>query len=158
MSELRSISNFIPMLAKNIFGKQSLLFGKLISEWSDIAGADIASKAVPIEIKYSKDGRDKNMAILHIAVNSSDSLEITYQKNLLKERLNMFFGYPAIKDIKIIHNKPGLFKAKSKKNIINKQITIEEEKTLDKKLDKIEEKDLKIALKNFGKAITLRNK
>lgn len=135
-----------------------MLFGKLISEWGSIAGAEIASKAVPVEIKYSKDSRDKNKAILHIAVNSADSLDISYQKNLLIERLNIFFGYPAIKDIKIIHNKTTLLSSRKGKKTILKNFSEEEEKTLDKKLDKIEEKDLKIALKNFGKAITLRNK
>jgi len=157
MSELRSISNFIPDIAKSIFGKKTLLFGKLIAEWPSIVGADMAKKTTPIEIKYDKNSKMKNQAILHIAANSADSLEISYQKDILKERLNMFFGYLAIKDIKIIHKKLENNKHKKVKKPI-KLLSDKEEMDIDKKLDKIEEKDLKIALKNLGKAIILRNK
>ena len=157
MSELRSISNFLPNIAKSLFGKKTMLFGKLIAEWHSIVGVDIASKAIPIELKYSKSSKKKNQAILHIATNSADSLEISYQKDIIKERLNIFFGYSAIKDIKIIHKKIVNTKHKKPKKVI-KRLSQDEEVDIDKKLDKIEEKDLKIALKNLGKAIILRDK
>lgn len=157
MSELRSISNFVPNIAKSVFGRKTMLFGKLISEWRSIVGEDIAKKATPIEIKYDKSSKKKNQAILHIAANSADSLELSYQKDLIKERLNIFFGYSAIRDIKIIHKKSEINKHKKAKKPV-KTLSQDEELDIDNKLDKIEEKDLKIALKNLGKAIILRDK
>ena len=80
-----------------------------------------------------------------------------YQISLIKERVNIFFGYSAVTEVKIIHSKISEKAPKLKKKPV-KQLSGEEDTALDKKLDKIKEKDLKIALKNLGKAIILRDK
>ena len=91
----------------------------------------------------------------HLAVQSAYALEMSYQKSLLIERLNMFFGYPAIKDIKMVQqdnimgNKKSSFKPP-------RPLTMQEERVLDEMVGGIQENDLQTALKNLGKAITSR--
>jgi len=155
MSRPRSLSDLVPGLTKDILGKKSMLFGKMLSEWTHIAGADIAAKTTPLDLKYEKKLDKKSQATLHLAVQSAYALELSYQKSLLIERLNMFFGYPAIKDIKMVQqdnimsNKKSSFKPP-------RPLTMQEEKVLDEMVGVIQENDLQTALKNLGKAITSR--
>ena len=157
MSKPRPLSDLVPGLTKDILGKKSLLFGKMLSEWSQIAGADIAAQTVPLDLKYAKKLDKKSQATLHLAVQSAYALELSYQKSLLIERLNMFFGYPAIKDVKIVQH-DNVMNNKKLPPKPQRPLTIKEEQGLDKMVGGIQENDLQIALKNLGKAIISRQK
>lgn len=152
MSKPRSMSDLVPNLTKGILGKKSLLFGKMLADWTHIAGAEIASKAIPLDLKYAKKIDQKSQATLHLAVQSAFALEVSYQQSLLIERLNMFFGYPAIKDIKIIQQ-TNVMTSKRSRIAPPRRVTVAEEKILDGMVSKIQENDLQTALKNLGKAI-----
>ena len=155
MSKPRSLSDLVPGLTKDILGKKSLLFGKMLSEWAHIAGADIAAKTMPLDLKYAKKLDKKSQATLHLAVQSAYALEISYQKALLIERLNMFFGYPAIKDIKMVQQN-NIMNNKKPSSKPPRPLTMQEERVLDEMVGGIQENDLQTALKNLGKAITSR--
>ena len=155
MSNPRPLSDFVPGLTKDILGKKSLLFGKMIADWPNIAGADIAAKTVPLDLKYAKKLDQKSQATLHLAVQSAYALEVSYQKSLLIERLNMFFGYPAIKDIKIIQQ-TSVMDSKKETAAPTRPLTMQQEKVLDGIVAEIQENDLQTALKNLGKAILSR--
>jgi len=157
MSKPRPLSDLVPGLTKDILGKKSLLFGKMLSEWVHIVGADIAAKTVPLDLKYAKKLDQKSQATLHLAVQSAFALELSYQKSLLIERLNMFFGYPAIKDIKMVQQ--DNIRANKKLSVSpQRPLTIQEEQNLDKMVGGIQENDLQTALKNLGKAIISHQK
>lgn len=153
----RPVSDLVPNLTKDIFGKKNLLFGKMLSEWPNIAGEEMAAKTLPIDLKFSRAKKDSgaNQATLNLAVQSAYALEFSYHKNLLIERLNMFFGYPAIKEIKIIQNSE-IMNNKPMKAAITRPITAQETQKIDALVGKIEENDLQTALKNLGKAILSR--
>lgn len=160
----RPLSAIVPAIAGGIFGRKSLLFGQMLGQWVHIAGADIASCAAPLDIKYAA-GRQTTLknkattkdrqAVLHIAVQPARALEVSYQKSLLIERLNMFFGYAAIKDIKIIQNSE-VMNTKRLSKPFARRLTPHEEGEIDGLVAGIGENDLQIALKNLGKAIRSR--
>ena len=163
------VSDMVPKLTTGIFGKTNMLFGKMLAEWAAIAGEEIASQSTPLELKFSrtssgksaKDGKtvktDKTppKATLHLAVQPAYALELSYQKNLLIERLNMFFGYGAIKDIKLIQNSEIMNNKILKKPKI-RPLTLQEQQKIDSLVTGIQENDLQTALKNLGKAIVSR--
>lgn len=155
----RPLSDLVPGLTKDIFGKKNLLFGKMVSQWAHIAGPDIASKATPVELKFQrkaeKDKGGSPQAVLHLAVMPAFALEFSYQKGLLVERLNMFFGYPAIKDIKIIQNS-NVMDNKRVTKAKTKPLTLQQQQQIDEATAGIEDNDLQTALKNLGKAIASR--
>jgi hypothetical protein len=155
MSRPRTLSDLVPGLTKDILGKKGALFGKLLAEWRQIAGEDVASKTTPLELKFAKKTDQKSQAVLHLAVQSAYALEMSYQKSLIIERLNMFFGYPAIKDIKMVQQ-TNLLSKKEKTVQSSRPLTREEDQKLDEMVAGIQENDLQIALKNLGKAITSR--
>lgn len=150
MSKPRTIADMLPALTQDILGRRGLLFGKMISEWPAIAG-DIAARAIPTDLKFTKKQEGKSQAVLHLSVSSADALEISYQKSLLIERLNAFFGYGAIKDIKLIHQ--NITDNKKTVKAPMRPLTVQETQNLDTTVCKIQENDLQAALKNLGKAI-----
>ena len=154
----RPLSDLLPGLTKEIYGSKNMLFGKMLAAWGEIAGADIATRALPLDLKFqrAREGtKGAGQAILHLAVRPADALEMSYQKTLLIERLNVFFGYSAIKDIKFIQNSEIMNK---KKQAIakNRPVTAQEEQKIDTLVAGIQENDLQTALKNLGKAIASR--
>jgi hypothetical protein len=127
----------------------------MLAQWAHIAGADIAAKTIPLDLKYAKKLDKKSQATLHLAVQSAYALELSYQKSLLIERLNIFFGYPAIKDIKMVQQN-NVMNNKKKVAAPKRLLTLQEEQALDEMVSGIQENDLQMALKNLGKAISTR--
>jgi len=155
MSKPRSLSDIVPKITKNIFGKKNLLFGKMLAQWVNIVGQDMSSKTTPLDIKYLRVKKGGNHAILHLGIKGAYATEVSMQKDLLKERLNMFFGYPAIKDIKIIQYSEVMDKKIDETFRLN-DISKKEIKAINEIIGEFEENDLKIALRNLGKAIVSR--
>lgn len=155
MSKPRPLADFVPALTKDILGKKGALFGKMLAEWPSVAGPEIAAHTVPLDLKYAKKLDKQSQATLHLAVRAAHALEISYQKALLIERLNMFFGYPAIKDIKFIQQ-DNITEKLGRSAPPARPLTLQEERKLDEMVAGIQENDLQTALKNLGKAIASR--
>lgn len=165
----RPVADLVPALTKDAFGKKNMLFGKMLAEWEHIAGPEIAAQTTPMELKYSrpagakkkdgdkgaKDDKTPPKATLVLAVQPAFALELSYQKDLLAERLNVFFGYSAIKDIKIVQHS-GVMDNKKIKAPLTRPLTMQEQQKIDALVGDIQENDLQIALKNLGKAIVSR--
>lgn len=161
----RPVADLVPALTKDVFGRKNMLFGKLLAEWEHIAGPEIAAQTTPLELKYSRSGGKKAdgaktdktppKATLILAVQPAFALELSYQKDLLAERLNVFFGYSAIKEIKIIQHS-GVMNNKKIKAPLHRPLTMQEQHKIDALVGDIQENDLQIALKNLGKAIVSR--
>lgn len=155
----RPLSDLVPNLTKDIFGKKNLLFGKMVSQWAHIAGPDVAARATPMELKFQRKTEKENggspQAVLVLAVQPAFALEFSYQKDLLVERLNVFFGYPAIKDIKIIQNS-NIMDNKRVTKAKTKPLTLQQQQTIEELTADIKDNDLQTALKNLGKAIASR--
>ena len=97
-------------------------------------------------------GKDMKDGILSLNVIHGKEMEIEYEKNNIKDKVNSFFGYNCIGDIKLkivqekIKGKPIFFpKLKS----LNK---------IEKKIDNINDDQLKKTLNSFLKAYNERNK
>lgn len=154
----KPLSDLVPGLTRDIFGRKNLLFGKLMAQWMHIAGPDIAERAMPMDLKFQRKAeKDKSppQAVLVLAVQPAYALEFSYQKGLLIERLNMFFGYPAVKDVKVVQNSEIMDKKKPTKPAA-KPLTLQEQQKVEAAVAAVQENDLQTALKNLGKAILSR--
>ena len=161
----RTLADLVPALTKGVFGSKNQLFGKMLANWQQIAGDEMAALTIPVDLKFQRAPKDSaktagsktGQAVLHLAVQPAYALEFSYQKDLLVERLNMFFGYAAIKDIKVVQHSEVM---NNKKITPAPQLplTAQEESKLADLTAGIQEKDLQTALKNLGKAIISRAK
>lgn len=155
----RPLSDLMPNLTKDIFGKKNLLFGKLIAQWSHIVGPEAAAHTLPVELKFQRKAEKEQggspQAVLLLGVQPAFALEFSYQKDLMVERLNAFFGYPAIKDIKIVQDS-SIIDRKPPKPVKMKPLTLQQQVEIETATADIKDNDLQTALKNLGKAIASR--
>ena len=163
MPPTRRMSDILPQLMNPIFGRKSALFGKMLANWALIVGDETAQKAMPLELKFSRsknkeedEVKGKNaQAILTLAVKPAFALEMSYQKLLLMEKVNVFFGYQAIKDIRLVQNSEIMNK-KTGSRPLPRPLTLTEQQRIETLCEKVQENDLQTALKNLGKAILSR--
>lgn len=71
---------------------------RLLTHWAEIAGADIAGIARPVEVSYGRGGMGATLSLLTTGANAP-MLEM--QKETLRERVNAVYGYNAIARIRI---------------------------------------------------------
>lgn len=159
----RPLADLVSGLTKDVFGSKNQLFGKMLAAWPQIAGEEVSALTIPVDLKFQRASKTQTtankagQAVLHLAVQPAYALEFSYQKNLLIERLNMYFGYAAIKDIKVVQHSEVMSNKKSAKAPA-RPLTAPERDKLTALTAGIQEKDLQIALENLGKAIISRQK
>ena len=71
---------------------------RLLTQWTEIAGADTASICQPVEISYGRGGMGATLTLLTTGANAP-MLEM--QKEKLRERVNAVYGYNAIARVRI---------------------------------------------------------
>src|SRR5262249_35499977 len=68
------------------------------THWDDIVGAEIAAHAEPMKIQWPRDGDpdDPQPATLVLRCEGPAAIEIQHLAGVIIERVNRFFGWPAI--------------------------------------------------------------
>ena len=128
-----------------ILKKGGYNYASIINNWSDLVGKQISDVCYPRSIKTGKELKD---GTLHLNVSHGDQLLVEYNKTSIIDKINVFFGYEFLKNIKIVLiNK----KIDPKKNII----LINKKKTkYQKKLEKIQNPELKKKINNLINAFS----
>lgn len=90
------IENCALKCMKNKISKNEI---RLILNWQNIVGKEIAECTKPKKISYAQ---NINSGVLHLVVtNGSKALEIQHMISLIIEKITIFFGYKAVYGIKI---------------------------------------------------------
>jgi hypothetical protein len=71
---------------------------RLLTQWAEIAGADIAAMARPVEVGYGRGGMGATLTLLTTGANAP-MLEM--QKEKLRQKVNAVYGYNAIARVRI---------------------------------------------------------
>ena len=145
---LRPFSSSIPKTLKKHLKKGGYNFSNIVDNWTKMVNKKVSDACYPITIKMGKEMRDGTLVlnVLH-----GKELEIEYEKNEIMDKINSFFGYNCIGQVvlKIVQEKIEL-----KKNIFPQ---IKNFSKIDKKMDKVNDTQLKSSLNNFLKAFNERN-
>lgn len=79
---------------------------RVLTRWAEIAGAEIAAIARPVEISYGRKGFGATLTVLTTGANAP---VLEMQKEALRERVNAIYGYNAIARIRITQTAPDGF-------------------------------------------------
>ncbi len=151
---LRPVGQLVPQLTKKIFAKRGLTNAAIITDWPNIIGADLARYSQPDRLIFPKNKR--NDAILHIRVEGALATQMQHMEGMVIERINSYFGYKAVAEIRLMQTSLPREKIKIKK--ILPPITKDDANSLDEKLNNIEDPVMKEILKKLGTAISRRQK
>lgn len=116
----KTVGSFVPRLTKPAFERYGFSAAALITDWDTIVGADVARYTMPERLKWPKrvewtgdevsdEDRGRPGATLILAVAAGRALDIQYKASQLIERINSYFGYRAVAELRIVqvpHIKP----------------------------------------------------
>lgn len=145
---LRPFSSSIPRGIKKILKKGGYNFSSIIDNWSKIVDQEISEICYPNSIKSSK---EMSNAILNLNVIHGKELIVEYQKRNIIDRINSFFGYNFVSQIKLkIIEVESNVKKKSNSPTLQR-------KNFEKKLLAITNVNLKNSLNNLVDAFEKKN-
>ena len=106
---LTSLTQEAQTLARPLLGQHGFTQVELISHWSDIMGMELAKGVKPVKLTFP--AKERTHGTLHVrTAGGAFALLLEHQKERITEKVNMYFGYPAISSLKIeqggVHLKP----------------------------------------------------
>lgn len=99
---MKPIVDEVNKLVRNIFKKQHPILAEIIINWSKIVGLKFSKNSMPLKIISSKEGGKKINILYVTSENSSISMQIAYQQELIIERIAIYLGYKAIHKIRFL--------------------------------------------------------
>ena len=137
---LKTVSNSLPRGLKTILKKGGHNYSSIIYNWSNLVGKKISSICYPKSVKTDKELKN---GILVLNVFHGDQIVVEYSKKDIIEKINAFFGYQFIKDVRLI-----LIKEKVDKKV-KYHFNENQKAKLQKKIEKIGDSNLKKNLTNL---------
>lgn len=99
---MKPISVDIDKIIRKIFNQQHPLLAEIIISWPKIVGSRFSRQTSPLKIITSKE-RGIKINILHVqAENSGLSLELSFQQEIILERISIYLGFRAINKLRLI--------------------------------------------------------
>ena len=83
---------------EHIAGKNGFAETDVLMHWAEIVGADHAAKCRPVKVHYR---HRSHGATLVVQTDSARAPEIEHQKTRIIERVNQFYGYGAVRHLKV---------------------------------------------------------
>ena len=150
----QSVASSIEKTAKKLLGKNGFVELDIITGWKEIVGEDLAEFSQPQNIDFKR-GQRKD-GVLNVAVNNGAfALEIAHRKKSIIEKINTYFGYAAVADLRVLQTqslnlKPENPQLTGKKKTL---VTLEEQNYITQQTAKIEDSQLKATLQKLGNNI-----
>lgn len=79
---------------------------KLLTHWAEIAGAEIAAVARPVNVSYARGGFGATLSVLTTGAHAP---LVQMQAERLREKVNACYGYNAIKRVRVTQTAPTGF-------------------------------------------------
>ncbi len=108
----KAVGSFVPGLTKKAFEKFGFSTAALITDWEKIAGAKFAAFTAPQRLKWPQlpgsradaagEPGNRPGATLVIKVDPARALEAEYAGAQIIDRINAYFGYRAVAEIRLL--------------------------------------------------------
>jgi len=108
----KAVGAFVPKVTAAVFQKFGFHSAEIMASWPTIVGAEVARLTRPHSIKWPRgskgpsdtveDGGSGAGATLIVATDPAFALEVSYRHKEIIDRINRYFGYRAIAQIKVL--------------------------------------------------------
>lgn len=108
----RAVGALVPGITRKAFEKYGFATSALLTDWPAIAGDELAAYTRPERLKWPRgvdaygevaDGaRGRPGATLVLRVDGPRALEVQYRQRQIVDRINAYFGYRAIDDLRLL--------------------------------------------------------
>lgn len=151
---LSSLTRSVRAVSKAALGARGFSNVDIIENWADILGPDLSRGIAPVKIVFKNESRSHG--VLHVkSSGGAFAMLCEHQKGRILDRINTYFGYPAVESLKIIQ---GALKLKADEPIACfKKISKQQKVALEKKVALIEDEDLRRQMYEIGLALIQKN-
>ena len=139
---LRSFGNTLPQSVKQVLRKNGYNYSEIISKWNLLVGKDISNYCYPKSIKML--GKNKNGTLI-LSVERGNEINVEYAKKEIINKINSYFGYQLINEIRL--QTFSVVNKKEKETNIIKNVS----KNFEKKINEIKNKDIRDSLSQLLK-------
>ena len=151
---LRRLPDLLSSLLDPAARRRGLAEAKLLTEWPTIVGPGLAARCQPIRLGRSTD-RVGGLLVLHVA--GTAALERQHSEWQILERINGFFGYPAVGRLRLIHSPPPRSSARPGPPPRVRPISPADEFEVREAVQVIRDPGLRTALADLGRALRSRD-
>ena len=95
---LRPFGNTLPRSIKSILKRNGYNYSEIISKWSMLVGDEISKYSYPKSIKMNEKNGN---GILLLAVKRGDEINVEYSKEDIINKINSYFGYKLISEVRL---------------------------------------------------------
>jgi hypothetical protein len=140
-----------------MFQRKYIALGRIVTHWKELVGEDMAARSSPSRLQYykPKQAGEKARATLEISASSADCSVLVYQKDVILQKLENFFGDRWVTDIRFIHAEPKQIAPPPRRTKI---LTEDEKKYLSQVLEGVDDPDIKERLASLGQSILQEKK
>jgi hypothetical protein len=99
----RPLADILRGTIKDAFARQGFAATEMVTRWPEIVGSDIAAHSEPEKIAWPRPYGDDEPApgTLVLRVEGPTAIEIQHLKQVILERVNRFFGWQAVADLRL---------------------------------------------------------
>lgn len=130
---------------------------RLLTNWVEIVGQDVASFVMPVKVSYAREGIG---ATLTVSAEGARAPELQMMLPELRDKVNACYGYSAISRIRITQSgaqgfaeEPAVF---SHKKAPEKRLSKSDETELKTSLSTVQDSRLRAALESLGKNVLIK--
>jgi hypothetical protein len=152
---MRPVAAPVGKLTAPLFRRRGFADGAVVADWIAIVGERLAAQTAPERIVFPP--RKRSGGTLKLRVGSSGlALELQHFEPQLIERINGYFGFPAVGRVQLLHGPVPPRRARG--GIVVRPLTPKERKDISNALAPIDAPDLAEALKNLGACVIGRKR
>lgn len=144
----RHVGVKVRALTNPLLKSRGLAQGDIVFRWQEIVGPELAAFCYPVKLTHGRGGQG---GILMVRVAGAAALEFEYLIPQVMERINTFYGWPAVARIKIEQGPLPREARKREKRL--RALSDSEEKALEHSLEKVQNTQLKDRLAELGRLI-----
>ena len=143
---LRSFKDSLPKNVKKILNKRGHVYSEILNKWNYLVGKEISEASFP---KAFKPNLKNDPGTLIMNVQRGNEILVEYSKNIIIKKINSYFGFKIINNIRIETFNRFVEKKNKKKATVSKNV----QKKLLHSINEIENEKIKKSLKQLINAI-----
>lgn len=134
-------------LTRQVLGKRGFTGADILESWSDILGSELSQGVRPVKLTFEKDSRINGTLYVKSA-GGAFAMLFENQKERVIERINTFFGYRAVSQIKILQGRLTL--KRKEVRIPKKTVSQAQKEKLRQQVAVIEDEELREKVYQLG--------
>ena len=154
----KKIGETLARINKNYSSKFGKIEFLILSKWTQIVGSFFADHSEPDKIsriteEFNEFDEPIYKNFLHVRVSPAAAVEFQHYKDTIIEKINSYFGYKAISDLRLQQNFAPKKKIKNNINFYDQDLSEEEKVSIKSEINNIKDKELEKSIVNLGASI-----